>query len=132
MRKIFQYNLGKGTKQWPTSKAYNDGKWHDVKVLRDGANGRFIVDNEDIPDVSVAVGGATVEPIETISFGGYPNKHTYPEVTNHKFDGCIDNVLIMSSSLDLRNNIKAYDVTPGCPVKVSFICFVTHQMISFR
>jgi laminin alpha 3/5 len=121
---LYQYNLGWKTKNWHTTKTYNDGKWHTVEAIRDGPLGRFTVDNEDIKDTTQQIEGTTVDMIETVSFGGYPSVHPYIEVTQMKFDGCIDNVGIMGSPIDLRNSIKAYDVTPGCPVKFS-------QMVSF-
>ncbi|KYB28643.1 Laminin subunit alpha-like Protein [Tribolium castaneum] len=121
---LYQYNLGHQTKVWHTTKTYNDGRWHVVEASREGPKGRFVVDNEDIPDTTPAIDGTFIEPIETVSFGGYPTKHRYIDVSQTRFDGCIDNVVIMGSPVDLRNNIKVYDVTPGCPVKFS-------QMVSF-
>lgn len=73
-----------------------------------------------MPDTTGPISGNLVEPFETISFGGFPNKHNYITVTQTQFDGCIDNVVIMGSALHLGFNVKSYDVTPGCPVKVIF------------
>lgn len=115
----FQYNLGTSTKKWVTTKQYNDGMWHKISATRDGARGRFEVDNEDVIDRTNQISGNSLELIETISFGGYPHKHNYPDVTQDKFDGCITNVTIMQDPIDLHNNIKEYDVTPGCPAKVN-------------
>lgn len=78
-----------------------------------------MVDEEDVIDRTKAISGHSLEFIETISFGGYPNTHSWGDVTNLKFDGCINNVTIMGEPVDLRTNIKSYDVTPGCPDKVS-------------
>lgn len=39
-------------------------------------------------------------------------------MTNVKFDGCIVNITITGEPVDLRNNIKSFGVTPGCPAKV--------------
>ncbi|RZC32304.1 Laminin G 2 and/or Laminin II domain containing protein [Asbolus verrucosus] len=122
---LYQYNLGENTKVWHTSKTYNDGQWHSVEASREGSNGRFNVDGEDIPDTTAGIRGISVETIETVSFGGYPNKHSYIDVTQTKFDGCIDKVAIMGSPLDLRTNIKAYDVIGGCPAKFA-------QTVSFN
>ncbi|XP_018320894.1 laminin subunit alpha [Agrilus planipennis] len=116
---LYQYNLGDKTKTWYTKDTYNDGKWHTVSASRDGANGNFIVDEEEIPDRSPPVEGSAIEQVETFSFGGYPQFHSFKDVTNTDFDGCIDNVTIMGNLVDLTQNVKAYDVTPGCPVKFS-------------
>ncbi|CAH1115894.1 unnamed protein product [Psylliodes chrysocephalus] len=122
---LYQYNLGNATKKWVTSNNYNDGAWHKVTASRDGAKGKLVVDSEDVIDRTVPVSGVTLEFIDTISFGGYPNKHNYEDVTEIRFDGCITNATIMGEAIDLRNNIKAFDVEPGCPDKwssmVSFI-----------
>lgn len=53
------------------------------------------------------------------SFLGYPHIHGFRDVTNVKFDGCINNITITGEPIDLRNNLKSYDVTPGCPAKVT-------------
>lgn len=115
-----QYNLGSGTKLWYTPKLYNDGKWHTIEATRDGAKGRFTVDNEDIVDVSQPIAGTTIDAYETFFFGGYPQQHSIQDVTNYDFDGCIDNVTI-TSPVDLSQNVRAYGVTPGCPAKVKIV-----------
>ncbi|CAG9836790.1 unnamed protein product [Diabrotica balteata] len=121
---LFQYNLGGATKKWVTGKAYNDGNWHKVTASRDGAKGKLVVDTEDVIDRTREISGSTLEFIDTISFGGYPNRHNFADVTEARFDGCIQNVTIMGQAIDLRNNIKAFDVEPGCPDKWS-------SMVSF-
>ncbi|XP_074042767.1 laminin subunit alpha [Leptinotarsa decemlineata] len=121
---VYQYNLGDTTKKWVTTGNYNDGMWHKITASRDGPRGKLLVDNEDVIDRTVPITGTSLEFIDTISFGGYPNKHNYKDVTEVRFDGCINNVTIMGEPVDLRNNIKAFDVTPGCPDKVA-------SMVSF-
>ncbi|CAG9821860.1 unnamed protein product [Phaedon cochleariae] len=121
---VYQYNLGGATKRWVTTDAYNDGAWHKIVASRDGARGQLVVDDEDVIDRTVPITGTTLDPIDTISFGGYPSRHRYGDVTETRFDGCINNVTIMGGPVDLRNNIKAYDVTPGCPDQVA-------SMVSF-
>lgn len=93
--------------------------WHKITATRDGALGTFQVDGENVRETTNPVRGANLHNMDTISFGGYPNKHNYKDVTSIRFDGCISNVTVMDDSIDLRNNIKAYDVTPGCPDRVS-------------
>ncbi|XP_060535680.1 laminin subunit alpha [Cylas formicarius] len=122
---LYQYNLGGGTKKFASSKQYNDGNWHKITATRDGARGKLRVDDEDVTDRTKQVTGASLELTETVSFGGYPHIHNFRDVTNIKFDGCINNVTITGEPVDLRNNLKAYDVTPGCPAKFA-------PMVSFN
>lgn len=103
-----------------TYKTYNDGVWHKVTATRDGPRGTFEVDGEKVPDKTRLITGTSLSSMDTISFGGYPNKHNYKDVTIVRFDGCISNVTVMDDSIDLRSNIKAYDVTPGCPDRVNY------------
>lgn len=111
--------MGGETKIWHTSRTYNDGQWHKVTATRAGAEGKLTVDDEEITDSNRAeVTGTTLQPFETIVFGGYPNRHNLRDVTNVDFDGCIDEVEIMGTPVDLTQNVDAYDVTPGCPIKV--------------
>lgn len=106
-----------------TYRTYNDGAWHKVTATRDGAKGTFEVDGEKIQDKTRAISGTSLGSMATISFGGFPNEHKLKDVTSVRFDGCISNVTVMDEIIDLRNNIKAYDVTPGCPDKVRFFLF---------
>lgn len=57
---------------------------------------------------------------DQIYFGGYPQhpKYVFPSVTSIGFDGCIDQVIIFDTSVDLSRNIQAYGVMAGCPIKV--------------
>lgn len=119
--------MGYETKLWASSRLYNDGNWHSIEATRDAAKGRFIIDDEDVPDSSSIVSGNSLDAFDTFFFGGYPRFHSLKEVTNLDFDGCIDNVTIMGNPVDLTYHIKAYGVTPGCPKKVCYltplICF---------
>ena len=56
-----------------------------------------------------------------VYFGGYPGRHSFAQVTNVDFDGCIDHVQISGTPVDLSQNIEAFEVLPGCPVKVANI-----------
>lgn len=123
--------MGSGTKTIATTKQYNDGKWHKIVAIREGAKGRLSVDGQEARDVTKPISGSTIDHIETISFGGYPNKHNHPEVTEMKFDGCINNVTIMGQPVDLRVNIKTFDVLPGCPDKVNLQFFLIIKIFVF-
>ncbi|KAH1008402.1 hypothetical protein HUJ05_008957 [Dendroctonus ponderosae] len=122
---LYQYNLGSGTKKFVSSKSYNDGDWHKITAIRDGTMGKLTIDTDDAPDRTNQITGNSLEAIETITFGGYPHVHNFPDVTNIKFDGCISNITINSEPVDLRNTIKSYDVIPGCPAKFA-------PMVSFN
>ncbi|CAH0547112.1 unnamed protein product [Brassicogethes aeneus] len=124
---LYQYNLGTETKKFYTSKTYNDGRWHKINAVREGTKGKLIVDGEVERDVSKQIAGSSIEAIETISFGGYPNKHNYVDVTHIKYDGCINNVTIMGQTVDLRVNIKTFDVLPGCPEKFAPMVSFTNK-----
>lgn len=125
---LYKYNLGFGTKVWYTRDTYNDGQWHTVQADRDGHNGKFVVDGVEISDETPQVAGHSIEINDTLFFGGYPRRHPFREVTNQHFDGCIDNVSIRGSPVDLSDNIKAYGVTPGCPDKFArLVSFLPHQ-----
>lgn len=53
-------------------------------------------------------------------FGGYPGEHDFKTVTNSGFDGCIDDVQVDATSVDLSKHVSAFGVTPGCPTQVFF------------
>ncbi|XP_030765960.1 laminin subunit alpha [Sitophilus oryzae] len=114
---LYQYNLGSGTKKFASTKQYNDGNWHKISAIRDGARGKLTIDNDEVMDVTQDITGSGLEMIETVTFGGYPHPHPFKDVTNIKFDGCINNVTITGELVDLRNHLKSFDVTPGCPAK---------------
>nr|XP_022908361.1 laminin subunit alpha-like [Onthophagus taurus] len=113
---LYKYNLGYGIKVWSSPNTYNDGNWHLISARRDGSKSVLTIDDEPIEDVTPSVGGTTLEQADYLFFGGYPGTHHFIDVTNTDFDGCIDNV-IMRNPIDLNQNVRAYGVTPGCPVK---------------
>nr|XP_018896555.1 PREDICTED: uncharacterized protein LOC109030178 [Bemisia tabaci] len=68
--------------------------------------------------ISVTMGTTTFLAVlvsDRLYVGGYPGDYKLPDVSNTGFDGCVDNVQIMSISVDLSKNINALDVVPGCP-----------------
>lgn len=52
--------------------------------------------------------------------GGYPGKHHFKTVTNLDFDGCIDDVHVDSTAVDLSKHVAGFGVLPGCPVQVGY------------
>ncbi|CAG9771124.1 unnamed protein product [Ceutorhynchus assimilis] len=122
---LYQYNLGSGTKKFVSSGRFNDGNWHKVSATREGPRGKLKIDSEEAIDRTTEISGNNLELIETLSFGGYPHVHHFPDVTNVKFDGCINNITITGEPVDLRDNVKSYGATPGCPAKFA-------SMVSFN
>lgn len=62
--------------------------------------------------------GKLLQVSEYMYFGGYPGEHQFKSVSNVDFDGCIDGVLVDSTSVDLSKHITAFGISPGCPAKV--------------
>lgn len=116
-RVLYQYNLGDGVVSIHGTKACNDGVWHTVKASRDARRGALEVDNEEILTGQSAGSHKTVNIANWMFFGGFPTQHPYEAVTNVDFDGCIDNVTIISTPVDLSQNMKTFGVQPGCPTK---------------
>lgn len=119
-RVLFQYDLGEGTIALESLDKYNNGDWHDLEALRFERNGALKIDGHSVREV-VAPGTARVLSFtDNMYFGGYPPnaRHPYQSVTNNGFEGCIDNVVILDTSIDLTRNIQAFGVIPGCPVRV--------------
>jgi len=50
-----------------------------------------------------------------VYFGGYPGKHSYSEVTNKDFEGCIEDVLVERRPLDLTEAVETRSTIVGCP-----------------
>ncbi|XP_034231739.1 laminin subunit alpha isoform X3 [Thrips palmi] len=119
-RVLYQFDLGDGTVRIlsPEGVKYNDGKWHNVEAGRDHTTGLLKIDREE--SAKSQSGGSIVELIASnvMYFGGYPDTHSYKDVTNTGFDGCIKDVQIESATIDLSKNVKATGVSPGCPPKL--------------
>lgn len=81
------------------------------------------MDGEEIKNQTEPITGSAIEPSDTLFIGGYPFHHNITDITETDFDGCIDNVVIIGTPVDLSQNIQAYDVIPGCPVKVIPLLF---------
>lgn len=117
--------MGRETKIYYTTVAYNDGKWHKINALRNGASGRASIDDREFNNVNTAnVGEGGLESVDVIYIGGYPNRHNYSDVTNDDFEGCIDEVILNGGPLDLSQSLRTSGVTPGCPLKVKNIYFM--------
>lgn len=133
-RIVFQFKLGQHAEivTIGSGHGFNDDAWHTVSAERDGAIGKLTVDGNVVyQEASNAQGDRTVEPLkisESMFFGGYPGKINHSEVTTKGFDGCIDDVYILGTKVDLSINQKALDIRPGCPMKFSsLLSFPPHQ-----
>ncbi|XP_017881365.1 laminin subunit alpha [Ceratina calcarata] len=116
---LYQYDLGGGEVNLRSVRKYNDGNWHDVEALRFEKDGVLKVDGVDVVKSKAQGNTKLLVSSDNIYFGGYPPnaKHPYVSVTNNGFEGCIDNVAILDTIIDLTRNIQAFGVIPGCPVR---------------
>lgn len=104
-------------KSW---KKYNDGNWHNLEALRFEKTGVLKMDGVDVVKSKAEGNTKNLVSSDNIYFGGYPPnaKHPYEPVTNQGFEGCIDDVVILDTIVDLTRNIQAFGVVPACPVRV--------------
>lgn len=119
---LFQYKLGQHSVQISTSEQFNDDQWHRVEADRDGRTGVLKVDGKVIYQRETPV--STEENLkisDSMYFGGHPGHINHTEVTTKNFDGCIDDVYIAGTPVDLSRNLKAYAVRSGCAKKFSQI-----------
>ncbi|EFN79905.1 laminin subunit alpha [Harpegnathos saltator] len=118
-RLLYQYDLGEGVIPLESLDKYNDGDWHILEALRLERSGVLKVDGHKVDNIESSGTARTLSSSDHIFFGGYPPnmKHPYQSVTNNGFEGCIDNVIIFDTSIDLTRNVQAFGVIPGCPVR---------------
>ncbi|XP_065337904.1 laminin subunit alpha [Cloeon dipterum] len=119
-RVVTQLNLGDGPKEVESKVKYNDGRWHTVEIARDRKLGNVKINQktEGVLNTPDAAKESLIS--EKMYFGGYPGDHSYPELTNIDFDGCIDEVVFDGELVDLTQT-KSFGVSPGCPSKVASI-----------
>ncbi|CAH1391978.1 unnamed protein product [Nezara viridula] len=124
-RILYQFDLGSGPLMLFTSKTFNDGKWHSIEVTRVDKKGNLkvdgLTDKDGYINTTEAPGDNTVfEPSGKLFIGGFPREHNILEVTEVDFDGCINNVQIDGTSVDL-NIPEAIGTIQGCPPKFASI-----------
>ena len=114
----FQFKLLQNSEivEIKTANAFNDDEWHSVEATRDKGNGGLTVDGITLYQQTVYKEENSYEPPATMLFGGFPDRSP----AKH-FDGCIDDVHIDGTPLDLSRNIQSQDVLPGCPMKFSSV-----------
>lgn len=119
---LFQYKLGQHLVQIATTLKFNDDQWHRVDAERDGRTGVLKVDGKVIYQRETPVNTEeNLKISDSMYFGGHPSRINHTEVTSKNFDGCIDDVYIAGTPVDLSRNLKAYAVRPGCAKKFSQI-----------
>lgn len=119
---VYQFNLGEGEITLRSPEKYNDGKWHTVEALRLERIGVLKVNDNLVKRNEMDDGNNTIlVSSDHIYFGGYPPhlRHPYKSVTHRGFEGCIDDVTILETSVDLTRNTQAFGVMPGCPARFS-------------
>lgn len=50
---------------------------------------------------------------DNLYIGGYSGTHSFPDVSNEAFEGCIKDVQLGSAVRDINDNQKALNVVPG-------------------
>lgn len=126
---LFQFKLGEKADivRIQAEQKLNDDQWHTVVAERDGRIGLLKVDDkqifqsEDVYATQASQVDAYLDPTDVMYFGGVPHRIPHDEVTTKSFDGCIQDVQLAGTAVDLNRNLRAYDVRPGCPVKTSSI-----------
>ncbi|XP_023289722.1 laminin subunit alpha, partial [Orussus abietinus] len=120
---LYQYDLGEGEIALRSDERYNDGQWHSLEALRLEKIGVLKLDAAMVARDEVGGKSKTLHSSDHIYFGGYPPsiRHSYEPVTHVGFDGCIDDVVILETSVDLSRNIQAFGVMPGCPVRFASV-----------
>lgn len=129
---VFQFKMGQTSEvvEIKTENAFNDDEYHKVEATRDGGNGGLNVDGVIIYQQTLYVAENYPAP-DKMYFGGYPDRPFTSQVTSKNFDGCIDEVHIEGTPIDLSRNIQSQDVLPGCPMKFSSVVAFSHDKFGY-
>ncbi|XP_014673411.1 PREDICTED: laminin-like protein epi-1 [Priapulus caudatus] len=112
---LFQYDMGSGRAQIRTNATYNDGAWHTVNARRFGREGLLLVDGEEAGS-GVAPGSLTKLDIgDDVYIGGTLAPPTLRDVTARGLEGCIRNVQLGTTIVDMSINKDARGIVAGCP-----------------
>lgn len=116
----FQYKLGQHMVTIGSDEMFNDDQWHRVEAEREGRKGVLKVDGKEIYQEETPIDTEeNLKISDSLYFGGVPYKLNHTEITTKHFDGCIDDVYISGTPVDLTKHFKAYGVRAGCPMKFS-------------
>ncbi|CAG0898967.1 unnamed protein product [Cyprideis torosa] len=115
-RIMYKYDLGDGPSRIISQDTFADGNWHVLQAVRQGRDGRLLVDAEEIGRGESPGTRGELPVSDYIFFGGYPKTEKYnSEVTRMGFDGCLDDIEIGSLAVDLSQHREAIGVVSGCP-----------------
>lgn len=118
----FKYKLGQHMVSIGNEHQFNDGEWHQVEAERDGRVGILKIDGSTIHQEETPMGTEeNLKISDSLYFGGHPGYINHTEVVQKGFDGCIDNVMISGTQVDLSSNLKSFRVRAGCSNKVSTV-----------
>ncbi|XP_015602424.1 laminin subunit alpha [Cephus cinctus] len=124
---LYRYSFGEGEAILRSTNRFNDGDWHTLNALRLKRKGVLKIDGQSVAKAEAPGNRSAMILPSHIYFGGYPpsQQHAHRE---SGFEGCIDDVVILDTSVDLRKNIEAFGVVPGCPVRFSnLVSFEEHK-----
>lgn len=129
---LFRFKLGQNSEvgEIKSQNMFNDDEWHTVQASRDGAEGELKVDNYVLHETTLYNPESYVAP-EKMYFGGYPEKMFVPGIETRNFDGCIDEVHIEGTPIDLTRNLESHDVLAGCPQKFSSVVAFEHDKFGY-
>lgn len=115
---LYQFNLGSGETVLRSNETYNDGNWHMLEALRLDKIGVLRIDEVLVAKDEGPGKTRGHHASDVFYIGGYPlEDHHYKTVTRVGFDGCIDNIVIVETTIDMSRSVHALGVTPGCPVR---------------
>ena len=116
---LYHFSLGQEETVLQSDIKYNDGQWHTLEARRDDSLGTLTIDNVRSPTISEHQSKTKSYLTSDLFYiGGYPPEgHNHHAVTRTGFDGCIDGIVILETSVDLTQSTHALGVSPGCPVR---------------
>ncbi|GFO21134.1 laminin subunit alpha-3 [Plakobranchus ocellatus] len=124
---FFRFDVGDGATALRSNLKYSDGEWHKVVIERKQRDGLMIIGEkgeEKYEELNVVANG-TLNNLETpddIFVGGVDNILVLRSmVMRHGFDGCLKDVSIAKSAIDLFDNKRANGYEKGCPEKITHI-----------
>ncbi|CRK95483.1 CLUMA_CG008952, isoform A [Clunio marinus] len=129
---LFQFKMGQSSDvvEIKTPNQFNDDEWHQVEATRDQGNGGLTVDGLNLYQQTFYIADYYEAP-DKMYFGGYQDRLLSSKVTSRSFDGCIDDVHIGGTPIDLSRNIQSQDVLPGCPMKFSSVVSFAHDRFGY-
>lgn len=119
---VFRFKLGQASQivEIKTEHHFNDDEWHTVAATRESGEGELVVDDHRLYESTLYNSDAYRTP-DKMYFGGYPDRMFLSGIQTRNFDGCIDDVQIEGTPIDLTRNIESHDVLAGCPQKFSSV-----------